>query len=408
MCGVLLGPTAPHALPAVHCGRTAPPVRRAQVGHKLHVFGGGDVTLDPRAELYVFDTHTLAWSNPGAAGTAPSARSYHAMALMEESIFLFGGSDAQSQPLGDLHVLATDALRWTQPSMLGTVPSARKGHTFTKSGAYLYLFGGKGAGGVLLNDVHELDTNRVSWRALQTTGELPPGRDGHTATAVEDRMYVFGGASSQGKLNDVRVLDLHTLRWSRPRSVGGPPGPRWGHSATLISQQIYMFGGVDQEQQVAATPARKSPCRAAGFAARAIGPHLTRRLACPCQVLSDIWAMARHCQGPLMLTSSRDSFSSGDGLYQANANCSWHMAPTEPNRQARHLPAPRTSHRRPGWPAPPPPARNPPPPLPRARWRSSSPALRSNRTKIGFACTTAAPPWSLSTRSPVPTCPARC
>ena len=46
-----------------------------------------------------------------------------------------------------------------------------------------------------------------------------------------------------------------------------------------------------------------------------------------------------------MLTSSRDSFSSGDGRYQANANCSWHMAPTEPNRQARRIPAPRTMPR---------------------------------------------------------------
>lgn len=301
----------PHSFtcPATHCGRTAPPVRRAQVGHKLHVFGGGDATLDPRADLYVFDTHTLAWSNPGAAGTAPSARSYHAMALMEESIFLFGGSGAQSQPLGDLHVLATDALRWTQPSMLGTVPSARKGHTLTKSGAYLYLFGGKGAGGALLNDVHELDTNRVSWRTLQTTGERPPGRDGHTATAVEDRMYVFGGASSQGKLNDVRVLDLHTLRWSRPRSVGGPPGPRWGHSATLISQQIYVFGGVDQEQQVAATPARKSPCRVAGFAARTIGPTSLAASPAParCFLTSGRWhatAKGLWCS-PVAATASR-------------------------------------------------------------------------------------------------------
>ena len=213
------------------------------------------MTLEPRADLYLFDTHTLAWSTLAASGTVPSARSYHAMALMDENIFLFGGSGAQSQPLGDLHVLATGTLSWTQPSMLGTVPSARKGHTLTKSGSYLYLFGGMGVGNVPLNDAHELDTNRVSWRTLQTTGDLPPGRDGHTATAVEDRLYVFGGADSQGKLNDVRVLDLHTLRWSRPRSVGGPPGPRWGHSATLISQQIYMFGGVDQEQQVAATAA---------------------------------------------------------------------------------------------------------------------------------------------------------
>ena len=257
-------PTAP-TCPATHGGRAAPPVHRAQVGHKLHVFGGADVILEPRQDLYVFDTHTLAWSVPGAAGTPPSARSYHAMALMEESIFLFGGSDAQSQPLGDLHVLAvaTDALAWTQPSMLGTAPSARKGHTLTKSGAYLYLFGGKGAGDALLNDVHELDANRVSWRTLQTTGELPPGRDGHTATAVDDRMYVFGGASSQGKLNDVRVLDLHTLRWSVPRSVGGPPGPRWGHSATLIAQQIYIFGGVDQGQQawLPRLPGRaRAPC----------------------------------------------------------------------------------------------------------------------------------------------------
>ena len=45
--------------------------------------------------------------------------------------------------------------------------------------------------------------------------------------------------------------------------------------------------------------------------------------------------MARHCTGQLTLTANRDSFSSGDGLYQANANCSWHLAPPEPNRQVQ-------------------------------------------------------------------------
>ena len=273
-----------------------------QVGHELFVFGGSDVTLEPHAVLYVFDTHALTWASPGAAGSYPAARSYHSMTVVDEDIFVYGGSDTQSQPLGDLHVLDAAAMEFRQPTQLGSVPSARKGHTLTKSGTYLYLFGGMGEGEALLNDAHRLDPSSVTWRALQTTGDLPPGRDGHTATAMEDRLFVFGGADSNGKLNDVRVLDLHALRWSRPRSVGGPPEPRWGHSATLISQQVYMFGGVDDAQQV----------------------------------LSDIWVMGRHCTGQLTLTASRDSFSSGDGLYQANANCSWHLAGTsEPNRQVQ-------------------------------------------------------------------------
>ena len=209
-----------------------------------------DAALDTKADLHAFDTRTLSWSTLTTIGTTPPARSYHAMALVEQNVFVFGGGDAQSQPLADLHVLDTDILSWTEPTAAGAAPSARSGHTLTKSSTYLYLFGGMGEGGVLLNDAHELDTNSIAWRALQTRGDLPPGRDGHSATAMEDKLYVFGGADSQGKLNDVRVLDLHSLRWSRPRSVGGPPQPRWGHSATLISQQVYMFGGVDQQQQV--------------------------------------------------------------------------------------------------------------------------------------------------------------
>ncbi len=105
----------------------------------------------------------------------------------------------------------------------------------------------------------------------------------HTATAVEKKIFFFGGIviddlkkdnmklGLKAKLasNDMTILDtgtqffaigivfwlplvhkfLHateTMKWSKEVIQGYPPPPRKFHTSTLVGNQLYIFGGVDE------------------------------------------------------------------------------------------------------------------------------------------------------------------
>ena len=74
-----------------------------------------------------------------------------------------------------------------------------------------------------LADTYSYEPVARSWEPISTTGDAPAGREGHTASILDEKLYVFGGADGFGNLNDVRALDLGTYRWSHPRSSGMPP-----------------------------------------------------------------------------------------------------------------------------------------------------------------------------------------
>lgn len=294
-------------------GSTPPPLVGASMcvlGNSLYVFGGANFDSAAYSDIYSYSTASSQWSLMNIAGFAPTARAYHAMActayVSPSKIFVFGGETASGTLLSDT-VQLTDptgtGVAWSLPPVTGSIPSARRSHTLTHSNGKLYLFGGSGTSGTKMSDCYRLDVSTLVWTSLATSGDVPTGRDGHTATILDEKLYIFGGADNSGRLNDVRILDLASLRWKHARAAGGlNPAPRWGHVGALINQQFYTYGGLS------------------GTSA----------------LLSDVWHMSRHCAGRVTLSDSRGSFSSGDGNYLSSTSCEWLLTPgTLTNRQMR-------------------------------------------------------------------------
>lgn len=50
----------------------------------------------------------------------------------------------------------------------------------------------------------------------KATGKLPEGRNGHTATVVDNKMYVIGGWLGSGTYasREVYILDLDYFNWN--------------------------------------------------------------------------------------------------------------------------------------------------------------------------------------------------
>jgi hypothetical protein len=59
----------------------------------------------------------------------------------------------------------------------------------------------------------------------------------------ENRMFVFGGHSTQGSHNDVAILDTQLMSWFSPTMSGTPPEPRQDHAAAIVGYKMLVFGG---------------------------------------------------------------------------------------------------------------------------------------------------------------------
>lgn len=106
-------------------------------------------------------------------GGKPVARSAHAMAADEHSLFLFGGmstdDNGEPVPLDDTYMvsLAGNRPQWKLIQASGDVPVKREGHTlsFVAPASLLYVFGGSNDDdGTEFNDVISFDASRSQWK----------------------------------------------------------------------------------------------------------------------------------------------------------------------------------------------------------------------------------------------------
>jgi len=55
---------------------------------------------------------------------------------------------------------------------------------------------------------------KLIWQEIQTSGQSPGAIAHHTSVVYNDRMYLFGGSTSNGTENQrLYCLDLKTFKW---------------------------------------------------------------------------------------------------------------------------------------------------------------------------------------------------
>ncbi|XP_030470903.1 F-box/kelch-repeat protein At1g51550 [Syzygium oleosum] len=226
---------------------------------------------------------TLLWRLLDVGSVVPPARGAHAACCIDDrKMVVHGGIELYGLRLGDTWVLELSENfclgRWhevvTHPS-----PPACSGHSLTCiGGSRTVLFGGRGLGYEVLNDVWLLDLSEGNGTWVQLFYELsdiPEGvclpRVGHSANLVlGGRLLIHGGEDSyRHRKNDFWVLDIKAIAssvrfqpiqansWKRLNSKGYKPNGRSFHRACAdhSGRYLYIYGGmVDGLIQPAESP----------------------------------------------------------------------------------------------------------------------------------------------------------
>ncbi|XP_064602184.1 kelch domain-containing protein 3-like [Liolophura sinensis] len=186
----------------------------------------------------------------------------HAAVAIGDRIYSFGGyctgEDFDTTRPMDVHVLDTVSLRWSKvmpppnPDYLKFVPYQRYGHTAVAVGECAYIWGGRNDNKGACKILFSFNTVTNSWSRPAVTGDIPGARDGHSACVINGKMFIFGGYEEEIDrfTNDVHMLDFSTMNWvyiNRKMLKGEPPRSRDFHTATPIGDIMYIFGGRSDE-----------------------------------------------------------------------------------------------------------------------------------------------------------------
>ncbi|XP_034433514.1 host cell factor 2 isoform X3 [Hippoglossus hippoglossus] len=265
-------------------------------GTRILVFGGMVEFGKYSNSLYELQASRWLWKKlkPRAPrnGLPPCPRIGHSLTLVGNRCYLFGGLANDSEDpngnvpryMGDLYELELQAgsgvRGWSIPETKGGGPSARESHSAVAyvglSSPKLYIFGGMQ--GCRLDDLWQLDLDTMIWSMPETTGSMPLPRSLHSASVIENKMYVFGGwipvpeSDKHNALetkwictNSLSVLNLETMNWqnlgpeeqdeieSQLQSQGPQsddtyacrPRARAGHCAAAVGSRLYIWSGRD-------------------------------------------------------------------------------------------------------------------------------------------------------------------
>ncbi|KAI3770679.1 hypothetical protein L6452_01820 [Arctium lappa] len=231
----------------------------AVVDDKMYIFGGnhnGRYLND----LQTLDLRNWTWSrievkanSEAPAAVTPCAG--HSLIPWEgNKLISIAGHSKDPSEVVNVRAFDLQTCTWTTMKTYGKPPVSRGGQSVTLVGTNLVIFGGQDGNRTLLNDLHILDLETMTWDEIDTLGVSPSPRSDHAAAVHAERyLLIFGGGTHATCFNDLHVLDLKTMEWSRPTQQGEIPSPRAGHAGVVVGESWFIVGGGDNKSGVSET-----------------------------------------------------------------------------------------------------------------------------------------------------------
>ena len=129
-------------------------------------------------------------------------------------------------------------------------PRANHTSTFVPNTGNVYVFGGQGGIGFSrksFNDIYSYNVKTQYWSKIETNGNPPKERGGHTACLLPDgsRIMIYGGWSGTTQHHNCYIFDTRGNDWI---DLDTPfQEPRWNHCAVVVpclpESKLFVFGG---------------------------------------------------------------------------------------------------------------------------------------------------------------------
>ncbi|XP_059437254.1 acyl-CoA-binding domain-containing protein 4 [Corylus avellana] len=235
----------------------------AVVQDKMYIYGGnhnGRYLND----IQVLDLRSWTWSKIEAKAGAESLESPspvtfspcagHSLIPWENKLLSIAGHTKDPSESIQAKAFDLQSCTWSTLKTYGKAPVSRGGQSVTLFGTSLVIFGGEDAKRTLLNDLHILDLETMTWDEIDAVGVPPSPRSDHAAAVHAERyLLIFGGGSHATCFNDLHVLDLQAMEWSRPTQQGDIPTPRAGHAGVTVGENWFIVGGGDNKSGASET-----------------------------------------------------------------------------------------------------------------------------------------------------------
>lgn len=202
-------------------------------------------------QVWVLEYNTMEWHKPTVAGkTAPAPRYGHCAAVIDYKIYIFGGKGENGLMLNDLWCLDVESWSWELMPSTSAPPSPRLGASMLAVDGKLLVCFGWDSKNDTYNDCWVYNREQYQWTKPRLSGLTPPTR--YFASTVLDepngRVLCYGGANldaagKPGFLKDTRELNLRTMTWSRSQISGDYPPARYWHAASVIGNVMVTSGG---------------------------------------------------------------------------------------------------------------------------------------------------------------------
>jgi len=174
----------------------------------------------------------------------PEGREQFSICRKNSEIIITGGisSNMKFLPIWSLNI---PKLEWEKISQNNPLEN-RYGHTALALNNKLYIFGGKTkyATSSILNglEIYSFNSNTFS-NNNNIGGERPENRKSHIAVFVGTQMLIHGGINETGKvLNDAYILNLNPLKWYKCVVDRICQWPKlFGHACSLVMPLNYLF-----------------------------------------------------------------------------------------------------------------------------------------------------------------------
>ncbi|XP_042507612.1 acyl-CoA-binding domain-containing protein 4-like [Macadamia integrifolia] len=237
----------------------------AVVQDNMYIFGGnhnGRYLND----LQVLDLRNLTWLRVEVKAHTDSLESLspvplapcagHSLIPWENKLIFIAGHTKDPSETVTVKAFDLQTCTWSTLKTYGKPPVSRGGQSVTVAGSTLVMFGGEDANRALLNDLHILDLETMTWDDIDAIGVPPCPRSDHAAAVHAERyLLIFGGGSHATCFNDLHVLDLQNMEWSKPMQQGDIPSPRAGHAGVTVGENWFIAGGGNNKSGVSETVA---------------------------------------------------------------------------------------------------------------------------------------------------------